>query len=121
MKQLNLCKLFKFFQQEYEDGQILVEAEPIRYELRDIKIDKWRTQIIRNLTLLGSTTLANDEEISNLIETVISYKFDKVQYWGTLEGVSRGLPTKVYETGKQPTEFNWGLKETLVKIDVSRR
>lgn len=63
--------------------------------------------------------MANDEEISNLIETVISYKFDKVQYWGTLEGVSRGLPTKVYESGKQPAEFNWGLKETVVKIDVS--
>lgn len=108
-----------FYKQEYEDGQILVEAEPIRYELRDIKTDKWRTQIFRNATLLGSTTLANDEEISNLIETVISYKFDKIQYWGTLEGVSRGLPTKVYESGKQPAEFNWGLKETLVKIDVS--
>ncbi|KAG4078503.1 hypothetical protein HA402_009215 [Bradysia odoriphaga] len=106
---------------EYEDGQILVEAEPIRYELRDIKTDKWRTQVFRNATLLGSVTLANDEEISNLIETVISYKFDKIQYWGTLEGVSRGLPTKVYETGKAAAEFNWGLKETLVKIEVTSK
>lgn len=78
-----------------------------------------RTQIFRNATLLGSTTLANDDEISNLIETVISYQFDKIQYWGTLEGVSRGLPTQVYEQGRPPAEFEWGLKQTLKRIDVS--
>lgn len=115
------CWEHNFNWQEYEDGQILVEAEPIRYELRDIKTDKLRTQTFRNTTLLGSTTLANDEEISNLIETVISYKFEKVQYWGTLEGVSRGMPTKVYETGKAPAEFNWGVKESVTKIDVSMK
>lgn len=78
-----------------------------------------RTQIFRNATLLGTATLYNYAEIPNSVSTVIEYKFDKIQYWGTLEGVSRGLPTKVFETGKQPAEFNWGLKENLVKVEVS--
>lgn len=95
------------------------ESEPIRYEIRDIKTDKWRTQIIRNATLLGSTILANDGELSNLVETVITYQYDKVQYWGTVDGVSRGLPTKVYELNKPVSELAWGLKESLIKIDVS--
>ncbi|KAJ6645451.1 Membrane-bound transcription factor site-1 protease, partial [Pseudolycoriella hygida] len=103
---------------EYEDGQILVEAEPIRYELRDIKTDKWRTQSFRNVTLLGKTTLTNDDKETNLVETVMSYKFDKVHYWGTLEGVARGLPTTVYETGKSPAAINWGLKENVVIIET---
>jgi Protein of unknown function (DUF3421) len=39
--------------QEYEEGEILTETEPVRYELRQIKIDKWRRMTNRNLTLLG--------------------------------------------------------------------
>lgn len=106
--------------QEYDDGQILIEYEPIRYELRDIKIDKWRTHIVRNLTILGETILSNSEEYSNSVETAIGYTYDKVLYWGTYEGVARGLPTTVYETNKAPVQLDkgWGLKEVHKREEV---
>lgn len=41
----------------------------------------------------------------------MTYEFDYVQYWGSHEGVARGLPTKVYEKDvKVPVEVKWGLK-----------
>lgn len=98
--------------QEFEDGEILVESEPIRYELRDIKKDKWRTQITPNITILGTAILSNSDEGTNTIESIITYEFDKVIYWGTVDGVGRGLPTEVYEK-TEPVKLpkGWGLKE----------
>lgn len=113
--------------QEYEDGEVLVEHEPIRYELRDIKKDKWRTSYGRDLRVLGSTILANsnDPERSNTVETVISYTYDKINYWGTIEGVARGLPTEVYENPKLPPvnlgPTGWGFKINETKTEVRMR
>lgn len=98
-----------------------MEAEPIRYELRDIKKDKWRTQITPNVTVLGTAVLSNTDEGTNTIEAAISYEFDKVIYYGTVEGVARGLPTEVYETAKSsPVKLpkGWGLKDTQRVTEV---
>lgn len=92
-----------------DDGEILCETEPVRYELRDIKVDKWRRQDKTNNTELGWTVLQNTEGLTNLVESVITYEFDRMYYWGTYEGVVRGLPTTVYELRK-PQEISWGLK-----------
>lgn len=85
----------------------------MRYELRDIKKDKWRTQYSQNLTVLGTTVLANTEDKSNTLEAAITYQYNKTIYWGTIEGVSRGLPTIVYENAKSsPVNLTagWGTR-----------
>lgn len=107
--------------QTYEDGEILCEAEPIRYELRDIKINKFRTHVVRNKTLLGETKLENAEDGANNVGSAIIYKYDRVLYWGTVEGVSRGIPTDVYETGKPVMKISWGMREEATKTDVSAK
>lgn len=104
---------------EYLDGEILVETEPHNYELRQIKINKWKNHKTHNLTLLGSTVLTNDETFTSLVESVISYNFVKSEYWGTHDGVARGLPTKIFEGGKKSGEINWGLKNAETIIEVS--
>lgn len=39
--------------QEHEHGEILVEIEPVQYELRNIKLNKVKTLIKKNITNLG--------------------------------------------------------------------
>lgn len=39
----------------YDDGELLVETEPFRYELRDIKLDHIRKELRKNLTELGKS------------------------------------------------------------------
>lgn len=113
--------MFRIFQ-EYEEGEVLVEHEPIRYELRDIKKDKWRTSYGRDKRVLGTTILANSRDETNTIETVISYTYNKIIYWGTIEGVARGLPTEVYESPKLPPvnlgPTGWGFKINETKTEV---
>lgn len=99
--------------QEFEDGEILVESEPTRYELRDIKKLQWSLKVVPNVTVLGEAMLTNTGEYSNTVETVITYQFQKVVYWGTVEGVTRGLPTEVVENAKStPVKLaqGWGFK-----------
>lgn len=69
---------------------------------------------------MGTTTLSNNDDSSNSVETVMSYQFEKVQYWGTYEGVARGLPTEVFETGKQSVklERGWGSREAYTRTEV---
>lgn len=76
--------------------------------------------VTRNRTLLGATQLVNDGDTTNLVESVITFEYDRELYWGTLEGVSRGIPTDVYETGKPVMQISWGLRKTAAKPDVSR-
>lgn len=104
--------------QEFEDGEILIESEAIKFELRDIKKDMLRTTVAHNHTILGTAMLTNDAEHSNMVETVMSFVYDKVIYWGTCEGVARGLPTEVFENGKRPFSVGWGLRFDEPKTEV---
>lgn len=90
-------------------GEILAETEPVRYELRDIKIDKWRRQDNVNATELAWTVLQNIDSMTNLVESVVTYEYDRVSYWGTYDGVVRGLNTTVFDVRK-PQEISWGFK-----------
>uniref|UniRef100_A0A0A1XP79 Protein unzipped n=1 Tax=Zeugodacus cucurbitae TaxID=28588 RepID=A0A0A1XP79_ZEUCU len=96
---------------DYEEGEVLVETEPFRYELKDIKLSNIRLEMRENITDLASSVLANRGDMYILVESVMTYEFDYIQYWGSHEGVARGLPTKVYEKdAKVPVEVKWGLK-----------
>lgn len=73
----------------------------------------------KNLTLLGNSILINDNSESNLIETEIGYKYKLEQYWGQLDGVSTGSPTKVFEpNSKAPISIEWGMPESNITAKV---
>ncbi|XP_037713896.1 protein unzipped [Drosophila subpulchrella] len=102
----------------YDDGEVLVETEPFRYELRDIKLDRLRTETQENLTELVTRKLENLEDKYSTVETILSYSFDYNQYWGSHEGVARGLPTKIFEKDVSvPAEIYWALKHTERKSE----
>lgn len=98
---------------------MLIELDPVRYEMQDINVDRIRRSIQRNHTILGTATLSNNGELSSsLVETVITYKFNRVRYWGKLVGVAYGLPTDIYETGKAPVQISMGVKDVSEQEEV---
>lgn len=98
-------------EREYDNGEVLIEIEPERYELSNIVLDRIRSDERVNTTELAHGVLQNTYDSSNRIETVLSYSYDHVQHWGTHEGVARGLETSVYEDGSSsPTKINWALQ-----------
>ncbi|XP_017148771.1 protein unzipped [Drosophila miranda] len=102
----------------YDDGEVLIETEPFRYELRDIKLDRIRTDLRQNLTELATGKLENLGDKYSTVETVMTYSFDYIQYWGSHDGVARGLPTKIFEKDIIiPAEINWALKTSEKRFE----
>ena len=63
--------------------------------------------------------LANTGDKYSVVETALTYGFDHVQYWGSHEGVARGLPTTVYENdNSKPAEINWALKKSEKRFET---
>lgn len=106
---------------EFEDGEILVETEPIRYELSSIKFDKFRERVSREPRILGQTVLKNEdqstEEVSK-VETVISYNYTYSLNWGNGHGMLIGMNFSVNLDNGSSINGRWGLSDTFVKVDI---
>lgn len=46
-------------QGEYLEGEILVETEPVRYELTGVELNRWRTRVTRDPRVLANYTMRN--------------------------------------------------------------
>lgn len=107
---------------EFEDGEILVETEPIRYELSSIKFDKFRERISREPRVLGQSVLKNEdqstEEEVSTVETVISYNYTYSLNWGNGHGMLIGMNFSVNLENGSVVSGRWGLSDTFVKVDI---
>lgn len=85
----------------------------MRYELKIKYFKKFDVVTKANLTLLGNSILINDQIDTNMIETEIGYTYQLEQYWGSLDGVSTGSPTKVFEPNSvNPINIVWGIQNS---------
>ncbi|KAG5681126.1 hypothetical protein PVAND_010586 [Polypedilum vanderplanki] len=96
----------------FEDGEILVAIEAVRYELHDMKFKRLKLQEKKERKLLGQTILKNegDEEID--VKAVIGYEYEIERNLGTHEGIARSINTTVFVTNRDTFNFLWGIKKT---------
>ncbi|XP_040580003.1 protein unzipped [Lepeophtheirus salmonis] len=105
-------------------GAVLVEKEPVRYELRDlIYIERRKKVLNETKVLLGSKTFINaglyqNEGAWNSIRSVLSYNTSHTYNWGQLWGLITALPSRgpSYHEEKDDFpihDFEWGLPLTL--------
>ena len=114
-------------------GQLLMEIEPIKYEITHIRWIKWRSKVTRTERHLGHVLLAanhqnnNNDQFSsdiydnnnsaaplwNEISSVVAYNATYNFYYGQLDGLIRALPSKAETYGGgskfENIEFSWGL------------
>ena len=117
-------------------GQLLMEIEPIKYEIAHIRWIKWRSKVTRTERHLGHVLLANDQNNNNdddrfssdiyddnsaaapkiiwqEISSVVAYNATYNFYYGQLDGLIRALPSKAETYGGgskfENIEFSWGL------------
>lgn len=47
------------------------------------------------------------------IKSLLTYTYDKTQYWGNQDGLVRALPTKIYEHGiNEVSDIAWALRSS---------
>ncbi|KAF5300306.1 hypothetical protein FQA39_LY11163 [Lamprigera yunnana] len=107
-------------QLEFEDGEILVETEPVAYELHGIKLDYLRKRTNQNPIVLGHVILKKEEESGGVerVDAVISYKYNYSIYWGHGHGLLTGLPLVVRFRNGTNIKGQWGLSETSEKLET---
>ena len=125
------------------EGEILVEVEPIRYELKDTAFMRERAKVTQEVVPLGFRILSNpdpaseedsENEVSNElvddvteaasddviewqeIRGVIPYNASYHYYWGQIPGLIRTLPSsgETYNDHGR-LEFQWGHPHNYVR------
>lgn len=97
--------------QDVSNGQVLVEKEPIMYELTLRKLITNRMKVNwRNTTVLGETTLRNDDPNEMKAEAVITYAWKYISSWGFGRAMLKGLTTTIFLLNSSSVEnITWGL------------
>ena len=106
-------------QMKRTEGQVLVEVEPIKYQLENITFLVDREVKIESKIHLGSACVSADKEDNPnwvLVRHKLSFLHPSYSYWGHVPGKVRGLPARVRVNTTTFTQFVWGVehKEEVV-------
>ena len=101
---------------------MLVEIEPVRYELMDLQIDEWRKKVSRKPRVLASNVLSNAAGTFPVhVDSALAYDSEYSLYWGQGKAILKGLPTTVrFANGTLIGDFIWGIPEMEQRKDVYR-
>lgn len=107
---------------DVDSGQILVEIEPILYELTITRLTTAREKIINRTPLkLGDITLRNDLPNQMKVESVISYQWKYSSSWGQGRAMLKALPTTIYFHNNTNVEkIYWGISYESTITDMQK-
>jgi len=109
---------------EYSTGDVLVEVEPVRYELEihdtpegdhpdaARQLMKSRRKLTRHDATLAKSSLFRFDEGRDAearLQKVLSYKLKTSQYYGQVAGMIRALPTSIRLSNGETQSVLWGL------------
>lgn len=104
----------------FEDGEILVETEPISYEIKSIRADRSTpSRYPKKDKILGETILKNEEEGLQRVDSVITYEYTYSLIWGRGHGLLTGLPFKVFFPNNTHIDGRWAMPKTENKVEVA--
>ncbi|XP_060516606.1 protein unzipped [Cylas formicarius] len=102
----------------YEDGEILVETEPIAYEFRNIKFLRSSRRFPKKKRVLAHAILKNEEDGLQRVESVMSYNYTYSLNWGKGHGIQVGLPYTVFLPNGSQILGKWGILEKEEKVET---
>jgi hypothetical protein len=108
--------------QHFSDGEVLVETEPVRYELMGLQFDEGRKRMLRKPQVLASNVLSNAAATFPVhVDSALAYDSEYSLYWGQGKAILKGLPTSVrFANGTLIGDFKWGIPEVEQRQDVCR-
>jgi len=113
------------------EGWVLVETEPIKYSLEDVKIHTQK--IVSEETVdLGHVHLHREEGFKweddwETVEKDLKYKWTGYEFWGSVGGLVKGLATYIHLADAEHLSdvesqkyIKWGLHSTSDKVEKLR-
>lgn len=118
---------FLFFQEgrvveDVAKGEVLVEIEPVMYELTVSKLTTAREKVIsRKVLKLGEVTLRNDLLSPMKVESVITFQWQYNSSWGQVKAMLRGLNTTIFlPTPSEDEKIQWGIQKAEIRNEIQR-
>ncbi|XP_040573204.1 protein unzipped [Lepeophtheirus salmonis] len=107
---------------EFNSGDVLVEIEPESYELELELTDRKPRKSSRDVALVQSSLFRFDEGREGnkeaRLQKVLSYEYEKSEYYGQIPGMIRALPTNVRLPKGQIQSVLWGLPEKSIQQET---
>ncbi|XP_034950913.1 protein unzipped isoform X2 [Chelonus insularis] len=101
-------------------GEILVESEPIFYDLTSVKLNYWRKRTLKNESqILGTITISNNRDEPAKLAQAFSYDYEYLSYWGQGHAMIKALNTSItLVNGTRLPNIEWGLREQGNRTDL---
>lgn len=93
------------------EGEILVETEPIYYELKSIKSNLVRKRVNKlEPKILGEATISNSRNEPAKLAEAFGYSYKYFSYWGQGHGMIKALNTSItLDNGTRLYDIAWGI------------
>ncbi|KAJ8679450.1 hypothetical protein QAD02_015237 [Eretmocerus hayati] len=108
-----------------DSGQLLVETEPISYDLTNVKLNQLKRHVSkRNPRVLAQATLKNTGSRAANLAEALDYKYQYSRYWGQGHAMLKGLNTTITMHNKtRLQDLKWGLefKENRTGVQTVER
>lgn len=100
---------------EVEGGDILVETEPVRYELKvdDYEQDARRTSSRKVLSSSSIFRFLEGQEVMARMQKMLSYTYSKSHYFGQIRGTMKGLPARISLPTGETRSMVWGMPDLI--------
>lgn len=99
--------------QEISKGEILVETEPVRYDLTHMKMNMNKKRVNKfEPQILGEASIQNPGPDTATMAEAFPYSYNYSIYWGQVRGMSKGLNTTItLQNDTQCGSVKWGTAE----------
>lgn len=102
----------------FEEGEILVETEPVAYEFKQLKFRRTGRRFPKRKLTLAQTILKNDENGLQKVDSVMTYNYSYFLGWGKGHGMQTGLPFTVFLPNGSKVEGMWALPKSEDKVET---
>ena len=98
---------------EVDNGDILVELEPVRYELKLDEFDKdaKRTSARKVLASSSIFRFMEGKETTARMQKMLTYTYQKSRYFGQVKGTIKGLPARISLPSGEVKSMMWGMED----------
>jgi len=118
---VKLCSLSQNGKEESAKfGELLVETEPIRYELSAVKLNWYKKRDIKRVPrVLNEATIINREAEPVKLAEACVYKYMYTVYWGRRHAILNGLSTTIrLINGTSLPNITWGMRHEENRTEV---
>ncbi|XP_074113190.1 beta-pore-forming protein unzipped isoform X2 [Cotesia typhae] len=101
-------------------GEVLVETEPLYYDLRSVKLNLRRKHVIKNEPkILGEATIINSRDEPAKLAEAFGYTYKYSSYWGQGHAMIKALNTSIMlVNGSRLPSIAWGMEEKSERSDL---